>query len=246
MHKPFISNLIIFLFIYPLSINSAFSINIDHYYLTNQLEKGLNETNHDLLKDLFVEKSFEKFDRKYLDFTKKYKKTKWSIKTVKKTLNRQYLEVVIKSKQTIGGQDYNLNSKQNVEIETYKNKIQSYKVLSEDSILSTINNPLIVRVISPEKVLTGERYEINLIIEKPLDNSLIASGMIIIQDTDYIDSYPKLFRIKPTLSGGVFKYIQAPLDPGFQTISAIIAHPKGIYSITKKIKVDLINQPTLK
>ena len=47
------------------------------------------------------------------------------------------------------------------------------------------------------------------------------------------------FGIKPDQSGGLFKYIQAPLEPGYQTISAIITHPEGIYSITKKIKVGL-------
>ena len=48
-----------------------------------------------------------------------------------------------------------------------------------------------------------------------------------------------IFGIKPNQSGGLFKYIQAPLNPGSQTISAIITHPKGIYVITKTIKVGL-------
>ena len=84
---------------------------------------------------------------------------------------------------------------------------------------------------------TGERYEINLIVEKPLDDSLIASGMIIINNNKNVKISNNQFGIKPTQSGGLFKYIQAPLSPGFQTISAIITHPKGIYSITKKIEV---------
>lgn len=98
---------------------------------------------------------------------------------------------------------------------------------------------MIVKVISPEKVRTGERYEINLIIEGPLDNSLTASGMILLENNEKMNISNDFFGIKPNQSGGLFKYIQAPLEPGTQTISAIITHPEGIYSITKKIKVGL-------
>ena len=121
-----------------------------------------------------------------------------------------------------------------------KNKIKNYKIISEESILNSQNSPLIVRIISPDKVLTGERYEMNLIVEKPLDNSLLASGLIVIKDKETLNiSKNYSFGIKPNQSGGLFKYIQAPLEPGFQIISAIITHPEGIYSMTKKIKVGL-------
>ena len=79
----------------------------------------------------------------------------------------------------------------------------------------------------------------NLIIEKPLDNSLTASGMIVLKNEDNKKISNDIFGIKPNQSGGLFKYIQAPLKPGSQTISAIITHPEGIYLITKKIKVGL-------
>ena len=63
--------------------------------------------------------------------------------------------------------------------------------------------------------------------------------MIVLKNNENIHISNNQFGIKLNQSGGLFKYIQAPLNPGFQTISAIIIHPKGIYSITKKIKVDL-------
>ena len=61
--------------------------------------------------------------------------------------------------------------------------------------------------------------------------------MIVIKNNENVKITHNKFGIKPNQSGGLFKYIQAPLSPGFQTISAIITHPKGIYSITKKIEV---------
>ena len=223
----------------PLLINSAFSKNIDNEFVSKQLEEILNQRKDHLLKNLFLTKSFSKFNKQYLNFRKKYKDSNWSIKMIRDDLSNSILDVRINSTRTIGDQIYNLHTTQTVEIETYKNKIKGYRVIDEESILNSRNSPLNVKLISPEKVLTGERYEINLIIESPLDNSLTASGMIVIKNNEKMKISNDQFDIKPDQSGGLFKYIQAPLEPGSQTISAIITHPEGIYSITKKIKVGL-------
>ena len=220
-------------------MNSAVSQNINNQLLSNQLEEILNKRKYNLLKDLFLDKSFKQFNKKYIDFTKNYKDTQWSIKTISNHPDKILLDVEITSTRKIDDQIYNLNSKQTVKIETLKNKIKSYKVIYEESILNSEKSPLIVKVNSPDKVLTGERYEVNLIIEKPLDNSLIASGMIVIENNENINISNDEFGIKPNQSGGLFKYVQAPLEAGSQTISAIITHPEGIYSITKTIKVGL-------
>ena len=239
MRNSLTTKLIGFLLLYPLLINSALSKNINNQLLSNQLEEILNERNDDLLKDLFSKQSFNKFNKQSLAFRNKYKDSKWSIKMIRNDPSKSLLDIKIKSKRTIGDKIYNLYTIQTVKIETYKNKIKSYQVIDEESILNSQNSPLIVKIISPDKVLTGERYEINLIIEAPLDNSLTASGMIVLKNNEKMNISNDFFGIKPNQSGGLFKYIQAPLEPGTQTISAIITHPEGIYSITKKIKVGL-------
>ena len=218
-------------------INPAFSKNIDNQLLINQLEELLNQREDNLLKELFLQKSFNLFNKQYLDFRKKYKNAKWSIQPISNDQNKSFLDIKIISTRKINDQIYHLHTKQTVKLETYKNKIKGYEVIDEESILNSQKSPLIIKIISPEKVLTGEKYEMNLIIESPLDNSLTASGMIVLTNEDDMSISNDNFGIKPNQSGGLFKYIQAPLSPGFQTISAIITHPKGIYSITKKIEV---------
>jgi len=220
-------------------INSALSKNIDKQLLSNQLEEILNLRKDDLLKDLFLQKSLNQFNKRYEAFREKYKDSKWSIQPIRNDQNKSLLDVEIQSTRKINDQIYNLHSKQTVKIETHKNKIKGYKVIDEESILNSQKSPLIIKIVSPDKVLTGEKYEINLIIESPLDNSLTASGIILLKNEDNLNISNEIFKIKPNQSGGLFKYIQAPLEPGSQTISAIIAHPEGIYSITKKIKVGL-------
>ena len=220
-------------------INSAFSKNIDNQLLINQLEELLNQREDDLLKELFLQKSFNQFNKQYLDFRQKYKNAKWSIQPISNDQNKSFLDIKIISTRKINDQIYDLHSKQTVKLETYKNKIKGYEVIDEESIMNSQKSPLIIKIVSPDKVLTGEKYEMNLIIENPLDNSLTASGMIILDNEDNKKISNDIFGIKPNQSGGLFKYIQAPLKPGSQTISAIITHPEGIYLITKKIKVGL-------
>ncbi len=220
-------------------INSALGKNIDNQLLINQFERLLNQRNDNLLKELFLRKSFNQFNKQYLDFRKKYTDAKWSIQPVRNDKNKSFLDVKIIATREINDQIYNLHTKQTVKLETYKNKIKGYKVIDEESILNSKNSPLIIKIVSPDKVLTGEKYEMNLIIEKPLDNSLIATGMIIIKNKENLNISNEKFKIQPNQSGGLYKYIQAPLAPGFQTISAIITHPEGIYSVTKKIKIGL-------
>ena len=239
MQHSLIAKLIGFLLVYPLFINSALGMNRNNQLLSSQLELSLNQQKNELLTDLFLQKSFKQFNRQLKDFRKNYKDCKWSITTISNGLGRKTLDVRIKSRRKIGNQMYNLFSKQTIELETLDNKIKSYKIINQQSILNSQDSPLVVKIISPEKVLTGEKYEFNLIIEKPLDNSLIASGIIVLKNKENLHISSDHFGIKPNQSGGLFKYIQAPLEPGYQTISAIITHPYGIYSITKKIKVNL-------
>ena len=52
-------------------INSAFSKNIDNQLLVNQLEELLNQREDNLLKELFLQKSFNLFNKQYLDLRKK-------------------------------------------------------------------------------------------------------------------------------------------------------------------------------
>ena len=239
MRNSLTTKLIGLFFLYPLLVNSALSEDIDNQLIINQLKETLNQGKDDLLKDLFLQKSFNQFNKHHLAFRRKYKDSKWSIETTSSSPNKSFLDIQITSTREIGDEIYNLYTKQTVTLETYKNKIKEYKVINEESILNSKDSPLIVKIFSPDKVLTGERYEFNLIIQSPLDNSLTASGMIVLKQKEKMNISNDPFTIKPNQSGGLFKFIQAPLKPGSQTISAIIAHPKGIYSITKKIQVGL-------
>ena len=159
MRNSLIAKLIGFILLYPISINSVLSKNIDNHLLSNKLEESLNQNKNDSLKELFLHNSFKQFNKQYLVFSKNYTDAKWSIKQISHGSDQSFLDVKITSTREIGGEIYNLNSKQTIKVEMFKNKIKSFKVINEESILNSIFSPLVVKIISPDKVSTGEKYE---------------------------------------------------------------------------------------
>ncbi len=43
--------------------------------------------------------------------------------------------------------------------------------------------------------------------------------------------------LSPMGGGGLFKSVKAPLNEGVQTWAALLAHPDGLISVTKKVRV---------
>ena len=239
MHYSRRLNLISFLLICTFYSSPVSSQNIHIESVSKQLEKSLNKKNLFPLKNLFTEESFNKFEKQYERFTKNYKEIEWSINPKNEYKIKKYLDVRITSKRFIGGLKYYLDSRQTIKLETNSNfKITGYRVLNEESILKSYDKDLEIQVNSPQKVSTGERYHFDLIIETPIDNSFITGEMIALKNSSSNKQLSIPFKMKPKLSGGLFKSITAPLQSGSQIISAIIVHQKGVFTVTKKIEVD--------
>ena len=105
------------------------------------------------------------------------------------------------------------------------------------NLLTTIRNDqnkidIIFKI--PEKVLTGTKYDIDIILNEPLGDVIIAGGIKSHQEESYLKQE---IRIEPLASGGIFKMTRAPSKPGTQIWSGIIVHPKGTISFTKSVDI---------
>ena len=86
----------------------------------------------------------------------------------------------------------------------------------------------------PEKVLTGTKYDIDIILNEPLGDVIVAGGII----SHQVESYLKQeINIEPLASGGIFKTTRASSEPTTQIWSGIISHPKGTISFTKSVAI---------
>jgi len=86
----------------------------------------------------------------------------------------------------------------------------------------------------PDKVLTGSKYDIDIILNKPLEEVIIAGAIKPHQVNSFFEQE---ILLEPLSSGGIFKMTRAPSKPGIQIWSGIIAHPKGIITFTKSIDI---------
>ena len=86
----------------------------------------------------------------------------------------------------------------------------------------------------PDKVLTGSKYDIDIIINKPLEEVIIAGAIKPHQVNSFFEQE---ILLEPLASGGIFKMTRAPSKPGIQIWTGIIAHPKGMITFTKSIDI---------
>ena len=86
----------------------------------------------------------------------------------------------------------------------------------------------------PDKVLTGSKYDIDIILNKPLEEVIIAGAIKPHQINSFFDQE---ILLEPLASGGIFKMTRAPSKPGIKIWSGIIAHPEGMITFTKSIDI---------
>jgi hypothetical protein len=94
-----------------------------------------------------------------------------------------------------------------------------------------------VSLLIPDAVLTGQRYDVDVLFDEPLEGAVAAGGLVALtgQQVNALES-PEL-QLGALGGGGLFKSVQAPFTPGAQTWAILLVHPKGIVSATKRVLV---------
>lgn len=223
--------IIIYLIFPKLAITQNTKIDIG-----KNLENALNERNLRFIKDNFKEKESLKIEEKFLQIIQDFPDAKWQIKRLSETNSDENIfEVKVYGKKKINEEIYFLKSNFKYRFSIVDEKIKNGNI---KNLLTTIRNDknkidIIFKI--PEKVLTGAEYDIDIILNEPLGDVIVAGG---IKSHYEESSYLKQeVIIEPLQAGGIFKMTRAPSKPGIQIWSGIIAHPKGVISFTKSVEI---------
>ena len=130
------------------------------------------------------------------------------------------LEAKIKSRQTFQG-----------------DKLIRQEILSEETRLTSGENPPEVTVNIPETVKVGEEFDFDVIVDDPLRDELLA-GMAMLEKVDsdrYLD--PSTMQLELLQSGGLFKRVPAAEEPQNRWLSAILVRSEGITMITHRVRI---------
>ena len=115
-------------------------------------------------------------------------------------------------------------------------KLIRQEILSEQTQLTSGNNPPKVRVIAPETVEVGEKYNFDVIVLEPIGNEVLLGGAI--QEPTTSDRYlnPTTLELEQLSAGGIFKTAEAASIPENQWLSAILVRGDGITMITQRVR----------
>jgi hypothetical protein len=136
-----------------------------------------------------------------------------------------------------GSRTYRLETEQHLWLESNGQRINGQTVLREQSLLRSGERDLPVSLLIPDTVLTGQRYDVDVIFDEPLDGALVAGGITAVSGDQLAAMDSPAIELGALGGGGLFKTVQAPLTPGSQMWAVLLVHPDGIVSASKRVRV---------
>ena len=225
---------LVYIFFYLISAKNAISENFKQEILIN-LERSLNKRNIEFIDKLFDDNEGEKTIKKFNKLVYDFPNMKWEIKNIspKNTTNKIF-NINLTGSKFINDKKYVFKSNFNYIFSFENGKFKDPQIKNHLTTIRNDNQELDLDILIPDRVLTGSNYYLDIIINNPLNGSIIAGTINEYQETNLIKEDIKLI---PLASGGLFKVTRAPSKPGTQIWTGLIAHPKGFISFTKSVDI---------
>ena len=215
-----------------------YASHLEQRTLSKRLENALNKKDIDPLIDLLPEKDGIHLASRYKTFLQAFPNAKWTIKETKPLKDgRQSWEILITAQTKLQNDQYSISSRQVLGVTTLEGRITNKEIISEETIIQKGKSPLQISLNIPEAVLTGTSYDLDIVLEKPLGDAIIAGGLSPLNAEQIENQLSPSIEISPLGGGGLFKSVKAPLKAGVQNWAAVLAHPEGLISITKMVRV---------
>ena len=230
------SKLISIIYIFFYLISSRYAICDDNFkrYFQN-IETELNQRDLVALEKYFDKNEKIEFKNKFLKLIKEFPDAKWKIIKSKSTnANQLILDMELSGSKNLNGKNFKLESSFNFVFNLDNGLIKQSNIQNNLTTIRSDDNQLDIKISIPDKVLTGSKYDIDIILNQPLEETIIAGGIKEYQEGDILN---QSIPIEPLATGGIFKVSRAPLIPGIQIWTGIIAHPSGLVSFTKTVNI---------
>jgi hypothetical protein len=163
---------------------------------------------------------------------------RWSVKSGAPLRDgRPTVAIEVSGSRTEGSFRYSLEAEQVLALTVNGSRLSGQELIRESTTLRSGEVNLPVSVLIPDAVLTGQRYDVDVIFDEPLDGAVAAGGIAAITPEQISALETPDLELAALGGGGLFKSVQAPLKPGSQTWAVLLVHPKGIVSTTKRVRV---------
>ena len=230
------SRLIRIIYIFFYLISSKFAISEDSFKNNFQnIETELNQRKLAKLEKYFDEKEKIDFKNKFFKLIEEFPNAKWEIIRTKSINDNQHkIDMKLYGSKTLNGKIFNLESSFNFIFNSDNGLLKQSNFQNSLTTIRSDDNQIDIKILIPDKVLTGSKYDIDIILNQPLEETIIAGGIKEYQEGKLFNKY---ITLEPLAAGGIFKVSRAPLIPGIQIWTGIIAHPSGLVSFTKTVHI---------
>ena len=224
----------LYLFIYLIFPYSAIT-QTKKVDLRRKLENALNSRDIKLIKESFKDNENLNILKTFSKIIKEFPDANWKIKRLtSNNLEKNIFKIKVVGQKNIGKEIYILESNFNYIFSLADGKISEGVIKNLFTIIRNDLKKIDIIFRIPDIVLTGTKYDIDIILNKPLENIMIAGGIKSHQIESLLEQE---IPLEPLVSGGIFKITRAPSKPGIQIWSGIITHPEGIITFTKSIEI---------
>ena len=224
----------LYLFFYLIIPNSAITQTLKVDFIRN-LENSLNKRDLEFIRKSFRNDENQDISKQFSKIVNDFPDSKWNIKRLKSNIpNKEILRIKVSGEKIVNGEKHILESNFDYLFSIVNEKIDEGTIKNLFTTIRNDDKRVDISFKIPDKVLTGSKYDIDIILNKPLEEVIIAGAIKPHQVNSFFEQEVLL---EPLSSGGIFKMTSAPSKPGMQIWSGIIAHPEGMITFTKSIDI---------
>jgi len=199
------------------------------------LEKSLNAKDLEFIRKNFRNEESQNIPKQFSKIINDFPNSKWKIKRLKSNIpNKEILRIKVSAKKIVNGEMHILKSDFDYIVSILNGKIDEGTIKNLFTTIRNDDKKIDISFKIPDKVLTGSKYDIDIILNKTLEEVIIAGAIKPHQVNSFFEQEKIL---EPLASGGIFKITRAPSKPVIQIWSGIIAHPEGMITFTKSIDI---------
>jgi len=225
---------LLYLFVYLIFPYSAITQTLKVDFIKN-LENSLNKRDLEFIRKNFKNDENQNIRKQFSKIVNDFPNSKWKIKRLKSNIpNKEILRIKVSAKKIVNGEMQILESNFDYLYSIVNEKIDEGIIKNLFTTIRNDNNKIDISFKIPNRVLTGSKYDIDIILNKPLEEVIIAGAIKPHQVNSFFEQE---ILLEPLASGGIFKMTRAPSKPGIQIWSGIIAHPEGMITFTKSIDI---------
>ena len=193
---------LLYLFVYLIFPHSAITQTLKVDFIRN-LENSLNGRDLEFIRKNFRNDENQNIPKQFSKIINDFPDSKWKIKRLKSNIpNKEILRIKVSGKKIVNGEIHILESDFDYIFSLSNGKIDEGSIKNLFTTIRNDNNNIDISFKIPDKVLTGSKYDIDIILNKPLEGVIIAGAIKPHQVNSFFEQE---ILLEPLASGGIFK-----------------------------------------